>query len=57
MLDGARSVISTVLAAGTVLLVLAVIGVANQHLPMGMAAVGAGIGDIFRWAGELVSHI
>jgi hypothetical protein len=57
MLDGPRSIISGVLAAATVLLILAVIGVVNQKVPMGMGAVGDGIGDIFKWGGELVSHI
>lgn len=57
MLDQAKSVLSMVFGIGSVLLVLAVIGVVNQHVPMGMSAVGDGIGDLFKWAGELVSHI
>jgi hypothetical protein len=54
MFDGARSVISTVLSIAAVFLVLAVIGVVNQKAPMGMGAVGDGIGDVFKWFGELL---
>lgn len=57
MFDSAKAVIQMVLGAAAILLVLAIIGVVNQHVPMGMSAVGDGIGDLFKWAGELVSHI
>lgn len=57
MFDSAQNVIRIALGVAAALLVLAVIGVANQHLPLGMAAVGAGIGDIFKWIGELLGHI
>lgn len=57
MLDSAIAVISVSLAIGAALLVLGIIGVANQHVPLSMAAVGYGIGDVFTWLGELLSHI
>lgn len=57
MFDSAKAVIQMVLGAAAVLGVLAVIGVVNQHVPVGMGAVGDGIGDLFKWAGELISHI
>lgn len=57
MFDSAKAVIQMVLGAAAILLVLAIIGVVNQHVPMGMSAVGDGIGDLFKWAGELISHI
>lgn len=57
MFDSAISVIRVSLAAAAVLLVLGVIGVANQHVPLSMAAVGDGIGDVFKWLGELLGHI
>lgn len=57
MFDSAKAVIQMVLGAAAILLVLAIIGVVNQHVPMGMSAVGDGIGDLLKWAGELVSHI
>lgn len=57
MFDSALSVIRISLGVAAGALVLAVIGVANQHVPLSMAAVGDGIGDLFRWLGDLLGHI
>lgn len=42
--------------AAAVLLVLFVIGTINNKGTHGMAAVGAGLGDCFKWGTELVSQ-
>jgi hypothetical protein len=40
-----------------ILLVLAIVGAVNQHAKLAsMAAVGAGFGDVLRWAGSLLSQ-
>jgi hypothetical protein len=57
MFDGAKSVFGYALTAGAVLLVLGLIGVVNQHVPLGMTAVGDGISDLIKWIGDLISHI
>ncbi len=56
MFDGLRKVMYYVGATAGVLLVLFVIGSVNNKGTHGMAAVGAGMGDVFKWAGELVTQ-
>jgi hypothetical protein len=56
MTSGFTKVISVAGAIVAILLVLAIIGVVNQHGNLlSMDAVGNGFGDVFKWAGELIS--
>jgi cobyrinic acid a,c-diamide synthase len=56
MLGGFTRVISVTGAIVATLLVLAILGVVNQHDKLlSMAAVVDGFADVFKWAGELLS--
>lgn len=57
MLDGAKSVFSIVSAIAATLLVLWLIGVMTSKGSHGMGAVGAGISEVFKAAGDLISNI
>jgi hypothetical protein len=57
MLDGAMNIFRTTLTIVAVLVVLYVVGIVGHKGATGMTAVGDGIGDIFRWAFELLGTI
>jgi hypothetical protein len=57
MLDGFKQVISMAGAIVASLLILWIIGVVNKPGTHGMAAVGAGLVEIFKGIGSLLSLI
>ncbi len=57
MLDGARQVVSIAGAIAASLLILWIIGIVNQPGVHGMAAVGAGLGEVFKGIGSLFGQI